>query len=143
MIVVETSRRTPQVRQKRLDQQRLERGMTMPSHQELSKLSDEHKAELAQRCVALLMGSVAGGRRGSLVGGASSAAETGNSSVSSGGGSETSRGGRGSLTNGGGGDSGGAERRPRANSKRGHSRSIMAAPPLCVPEVQEKTHAKR
>lgn len=84
--------------------------MTMPSSQELSKLSDEHKAMLAQRCVSLLMGI-----QPNKSGGESVKPEDGEGLV---------------------------ECRPRTSSKRGHSRSILAAPPLCVPEVQEKTHAK-
>lgn len=125
----EKARHILQVRQKRLDIQKLERGMSMPSHHELRKLSDEHKAMLAQKCVSLLMGVQTSG------------IET-ESLSSFAGGAETSVGGRGqgSVANGD-----GVEWRPRANSKikRGHSRSILAAPPLCVPEVEEKTHAKR
>ena len=34
---------------------RLRQGVQMPSHKELSKKSDEHKALLAQKCVDLLM----------------------------------------------------------------------------------------
>lgn len=168
-----------QVRQKCLDQQRLERGMTMPSHQELRKLSDEHKALLAQRCVLLLMGkagkssgddvphppdvetdSMTSSITSSVTSSISSVVGRGAEARSGGRGSlpKTSAGGRGSLTNessggrnslpGGGGrgsQSSGdqVERRPRSSSKRSHSRSILAAPPLCVPEVQEKTHAKR
>ena len=123
----EKARHILQVRQKRLDLQKLERGMTMPSRQELSKLSDEHKAMLAQTCVSLLMGIK------------SSGVEEG-SRASPTSGEETGVSGRGRAESVAGAE--GVERRPRANSKRGHSRSILAAPPLCVPEVHEKTHAK-
>lgn len=104
--------------------------MSMPTNQELRKLSDEHKAMLAQKCVLLLMGIQAT---------PTSAVET-ESLSSFAAGTETSVAGRGqgSVANGE-----GVERRARANSKRGHSRSILAAPPLCVPEVEEKTHVKR
>ena len=97
--------------------------MTMPSHQELSKLSDEHKAVLAQRCVSLLMGIQPSKTE--------SAGSSGEAMVP-----DVSLRGHGTPSGEG------VERRPRANSKRGHSRSILAAPPLCVPEVQDKTHAK-
>ncbi len=51
----EKARHILQVRQKLVDLKHLERGLAMPSDQELSKLSDEHKAMLAQKCVDLLM----------------------------------------------------------------------------------------
>ena len=107
----------------------------MPSHQELRKLSDEHKAMLAQKVVTLLMGAQATstsplGTEGELL--SSSAAAAGGV----GGGAETAVGGRGQGEEL-------PEMRPRTSSKRGHSRSILAAPPLCVPEVEEKTHAKK
>lgn len=38
-----------------MDLKHLERGLAMPSDKELNKLSDEHKAMLAQKCVDLLM----------------------------------------------------------------------------------------
>ena len=127
----EKARHILQVRKKRLDLQRLERGMTMPSSQELSKLSDEHKAVLAQRCVSLLMGCKTD------VGPLPSSSAPSSSATSSSAFVSTGQ----SSSDGGHGISEGT--RPRTNSKRGHSRSILAAPPLCVPEVQEKTHAKR
>lgn len=114
----EKARHILQVRQKRLDLQKQERGMTMPSRQELSKLSDEHKAMLAQRCVSLLMGIQPNKSSSESVGGVEPEEPI-------------------HVPNGE-----GVEYRPRTSSKRGHSRSILAAPPLCVPEVQEKTHAK-
>jgi len=52
----EKARHILQVRQKILDQKKLERGVVrMPSDLELNKLSDEHKAMLAEKCVLLLM----------------------------------------------------------------------------------------
>lgn len=97
--------------------------MTMPSHQELSKLSDEHKAVLAQRCVSLLMGIPLSKTESASSSGEAMAPEALIRRQDTPGRE-------------------GVEHRPRANSKRGHSRSILAAPPLCVPEVQEKTHVK-
>ena len=53
----EKARHILQVREKILEQKKLERGIArMPSDRELNKLSDEHKAMLAQKCVLLLMG---------------------------------------------------------------------------------------
>ena len=44
------------MRQKLLESQAVKRGVaTWPSDEELSKLSDEHKEMLAQKCVDLLM----------------------------------------------------------------------------------------
>ena len=63
----EKARHILQVRQKKLDMIRLRRGVEMPSDQELSKLSDEHKAMLAQKCVDLLMRKVASSEEGSEV----------------------------------------------------------------------------
>ena len=111
-----------------MDLLKMERGMAMPSRQELRKLSDEHKAMLAQKCVSLLMGI-------------QTKFETESLSTSPGGAGTGGRGTGGSVPPGVGGD--GVERRPRSLSKRSHSRSILAAPPLCVPEVMEKTHAKK
>ena len=50
----EKARHILQVRQKILDLRHFERGLAMPTDQELNKLSDEHKAMLAQKCVDLL-----------------------------------------------------------------------------------------
>ena len=55
-IQTEKARHILQVRQKLLDSHAPQRGVAMwPSDEELSKLSDEHKAMLAQKCVHLLM----------------------------------------------------------------------------------------
>ena len=52
----EKARHILQVRQKLLESRAPRRGVaTWPSDEELSKLSDEHKAMLAQKCVNLLM----------------------------------------------------------------------------------------
>ncbi len=100
----------------------------MPNRQELRKLSDEHKSMLARKCVSLLMGSRINSKDTPPVVSSSHLSET-----APGGHSDVSSTGRGRLDS--------VERRPRAGS-RGH-RSILAAPPICVPEVQEQTHAKR
>lgn len=121
----EKARHILQVQQKLQDKQRLQRGVAMPTDQELSKLSDEHKAMLAQKYVQLLMrgrGS-AGGEEATLteqlsVDEASSArsSETGSSAYS-------------------------AQRSPLTQRSSRQPR-VLASPPMCVPEVQEKTHVK-
>lgn len=91
----------------------------MANDQDLSKFSDEHKAMLAEKCVKLLTGGK--GEEG----GADSAATV----------------------------STGPSRSPVAMAATGHGRStpqprrhghrLLASPPMCVPEIQEKTHVKR
>lgn len=115
------------VREKRLDAARLERGVAMPSRQELSKHSDEHKAMLAQKCVALLM---------------SSCHKTSASSASSTSATNETR------VRGTGGSSPSYVREASSSPlpirrRRAYSKPLMAAPPICIPEVMDKTHVKR
>jgi flagellar biosynthesis chaperone FliJ len=123
----EKARHILQVRQKLLESQTARRGVaTWPSDEELSKLSDEHKAMLAQKCVGLLM-------RNCTTEDASLEAQEDARSVSSnasGGGSPT----RASPPH----ISPLITRRIHHHAQRGR-----ASPPMCVPEVQEKTHTKR
>ena len=103
----------------------------MPTRLELSKLSDEHKAMLAQKCVSILMGKV---RKPSITETDHASSSIGASEMSLTGQSFGRRSPSAAV---------GGSGRPRSSSRRGHGRSILAAPPLCIPEVQEKTHAKR
>ena len=108
------------VREKRQDSARLERGVAMPSHQELRKLSDEHKAVLAQRCVSLLMSNY-------------SRVDTPTTKASASSSSDSTVQDRGTGSDG---------ELPPVRRRRTCSRPLMAAPPLCIPEVTDKTHVK-
>lgn len=99
----------------------------MPTHQELHKLSDEHKAVLAKKCVYLLMGLREEKMKKRDTSPSVDLAESSSTA-------ELEAAFRKAE----------AERtRPRAGSHSRRNRSILAAPPLCIPEVQETTHAKR
>jgi len=111
------------VREKRQESLRSEKDVSMPSHQDLRKLSDEHKAMLAQKCVSLLLSNCRKVVDTPTVNGATA---TGKSDVTQ--------------------DREGTGRRgrelPPVVRRRTCSRPLMAAPPLCIPEVSDKTHVK-
>jgi hypothetical protein len=118
----EKARHILQVRQKLLESHTAERGVaTWPSDEELSKLSDEHKAMLAQKCVDLLLrksdieetGTETADDAQSMSSGASPIASPSHSLVT------------------------------RRLHHHHHPQRVQASPPICVPEVQEKTHTKR
>lgn len=116
------------VREKRLDSVRLEKGVAMPSHQELRKLSDEHKAVLAQRCVSLLMSNYR--KVDSPTSNADSTMASSEGGTADGGGGGTGR------------RSGSGAELPPVVRRRTCSRPLMATPPLCIPEVADKTYVK-
>jgi len=119
----EKARHILQVRQKILDQKKLERGVVrMPSDLELNKLSDEHKAMLAEKCVLLLMRGKTGAKEEMEESKPSSFDEEVALQSSLGSSFDTS-----------------LKKSLRATKKHGR---LLASPPMCVPEVQERTHTK-
>ena len=116
------------VREKRLDSTRMVKGEAMPTHQELTKLSDEHKAVLAQRCVSLLMSNQRKVDTPTSDSIASSLSSTIEDSTSEGRGGAGKRSGAGDM--------------PPVVRRRTCSRPLMATPPLCIPEVSDKTYVK-
>ena len=101
-----------------------ENDVSMPSHQDLRKLSDEHKAMLAQKCVSLLLSNYRKMDTPTITSVAATSA------------------GESDGTRERGEEVGGAWELPAVVRRRTCSRPLMAAPPLCIPEVSDKTYVK-